>query len=67
MDTRDILQILRVESTFTFIRNENEEILGYVTKIHVDSDGQGGSVEFMDVMEGIERSLGFFEISDIKT
>ena len=66
MDTAEKIQILKSRdgSTVTITRNGGDEVSALITKLVVD--GEDTYITFMDVYEGVERTLGIYDMADIK-
>lgn len=66
MGTAEKIRILRskIDATVTIAPSEWEEIQAYI--LQVDGEGDDTICTFMDVMEGVERSLSVTEIDDIR-
>jgi hypothetical protein len=66
MDTEHKIRALHSlqGSSVTLIRTGGEEVRAHITRI--DGEGDDAICTFMDVSEGVERSLSVTEIDDIK-
>lgn len=67
MTTAEKVQVLRdnIRSTVTLNRGGGEELQAYLTR--VDGDGEDANCVFMDVLEGVERTLSVSQIEDVKS
>lgn len=65
MDTAEKVRLLKANkgSTVKVLRGEHEEITALITEIQ--GDGDDTVFTFMDVFEGVERSLSVTEVTRI--
>ena len=66
LSTADKIRILKSKkgSSITLVRNGDEEISALITKL--TGKGDNTVVFFMDIMEGVSRTLGVTQIDDIR-